>query len=526
MKNLVEDGGIATIGSAGAAKGSTVTSPCQIIIFGGSGDLTRRKLVPALYDLYGEGRLPQKFSIVGISRRDMSDDAYRANLLAFGKRYERGRWGEFARHIHYHAADATQSDAYRDLLQRLSDLAGEHGTEDNRVFYLSMAPHLYEPTINQIGAHGLVTEGRRWCTLNEADRPYQRIVIEKPFGSDPESADHLNRVVSQVFDEENVYRIDHYLGKETVQNLLVFRFANTIFEPIWSRQQIDHVQVTAAETVGVEGRGGYYDSPGGGAMRDMIQSHLLQVMSLVAMEPPISMRADDIRVEKTKILAACRTPTEAEIPDIAVRGQYGPGVVDGHEVCGYREEKGTDSQSQTDTYAALQVYVDTWRWGGVPFYLRSGKRMARKSTEIVITFRETPHGLFDGVFAEPAGQRRRNELVINVQPDEGIRLRFEGKVPGTEMRIDPVVMDFDYCAQFGADPPDAYATLLCDVIEGDQTLFKHREEVAHCWRIVQPVLDYWQAHPQDDLPNYAAGTRGPSAADEMLKRAGGTWHEF
>jgi glucose-6-phosphate 1-dehydrogenase len=327
-------------------------------------------------------------------------------------------------------------------------------------------------------------------------------------------------VLGRVFEEENIYRIDHYLGKETVQNLLVFRFANSIFEPIWNRNYIDHVQLTAAETVGVEGRGGYYDSPGGGAMRDMIQSHLLQVMALIAMEPPVNMRADDIRMEKAKVLNATRGPAGTEVSRSAVRGQYGPGSLAGKAVPGYREEPGVDAESQTDTYAAMKVFVDTWRWGGVPFYLRSGKRMAKKLTEVVIYFKPTPHCLL----REQASKVRPNQIVINVQPDEGIRLRFTGKVPGTKMDIKEVVMNFDYVQQFKSEPPEAYATLLLDAMRGDQTLFKHREEIESCWKIVQPTLDSWASTPQDDLPNYAAGTWGPSSSDIMMAQDGRHWH--
>ncbi len=374
----------------------------------------------------------------------------------------------------------------------------------------------------------MVTEGKAWCSLDRENRSWQRIVVEKPFGHDPDSAAHLNRVLGRTFEDEAIYRIDHYLGKEIVQNLMVFRFANSIFEPVWNRQYVDHVQVTAAETVGVEGRGGYYDSPSGGAMRDMIQSHLLQVMALVAMEPPVSMAADAVRGEHAKVLRAVDTPVPPQVSEIAVRGQYGPGQLDGKAVPGYREEEGVDPQSQTDTYAALRVNIDNWRWQGVPFYLRSGKRMARKTTEIVITFKPTPHCLFRertrGRHCLPP-----NQIVINVQPDEGIRLRFEGKVPGIEAGsgagpdIKSVIMDFDYIEQFQASPSEAYTTLLLDALRGDQTLFKGRHEIEHAWRIVQPVLDYWSENPGRDLPNYAAGTWGPSDADVMLAKAGRHW---
>jgi glucose-6-phosphate 1-dehydrogenase len=499
---------------------------CLIVIFGASGDLTKRKLIPSLYDLYCGGQMPGKFAVLGISRTDMSDDQFRQRLEPFAKEFASDfnddRWRDFASAVHYHAGDSTKIEDYGGIKARMSELTKQHDTGDNVLFYLSMAPQLYDPTIVNIGAAHMVTEGKAWCSINRFERSWQRIIVEKPFGNDPESAAHLNRVLGRVFEEESIYRIDHYLGKETVQNLLVFRFANAIFEPIWNRNFIDHVQVTAAETVGVEGRGGYYDSPSGGAMRDMIQSHLLQVLAVIAMEPPISMRADDIRAEKTKSLRAVRTLTESQMADLTVRGQYGPGSLNGKAVPGYRDEEGTSEDSQTDTYAAMALFCDTWRWEGVPFYVRSGKRMARKTTEVVITFRRTPHSMFHDVMKK--GGHPLNQIVINIQPDEGIRLRFEGKVPGLGMKIKSVVMDFDYVEQFKAEPPQAYATLLLDAMRGDQTLYKHRDEIESAWRIVQPVLDYWKANPQDDLPNYAAGTWGPSASDVMMARAGRHWH--
>lgn len=500
---------------------------CLILIFGASGDLTKRKLIPALYDLYVGNQMPADFSVLGISRRSMSDDAFRDRLCEFShhfaQSFDEASWGDFARHVHYQAADSTRSEDYLEIKQRMGELTQAHQTGENVLFYLAMAPQLYDATIVQISEHQMVTEGKAWCSINRLRRPWQRLIVEKPFGHDPSSAAHLNRVIGRVFEEENIYRIDHYLGKDTVQNLMVFRFANTIFEPIWNRNYIDHVQVTAAETVGIEGRGNYYDSSGGGAMRDMIQSHLLQVMALVTMEPPVTMTAKDIRLEKNKVFSAVQSPIEQNVPKIAIRGQYGPGQINGHSMSAYRSEEGVAADSQTDTYAALQVYIDTWRWEGVPIYLRSGKCMAVKNTEIVINFKPTPHCLFrDQTLVNQS--LPPNQIIVNVQPNEGIRLRFEGKVPGTGMNIKSVVMDFDYVEQFQAKPPQAYSTLLLDAMRGDQTLFKHRDEVEGAWNTVQPVLDYWQAHPQSDLPNYAAGTWGPSASDAMMTRHDRHWH--
>ena len=499
---------------------------CVLVIFGASGDLTRRKLLPALYDLYVSGLMPKDFAILGVSRTSFSDDDYRGKALEFAEEFstefKQETWDEFAKCIHYHAADSTKLADFDGLKSRISELSKEHNTGENLLLYLSMAPQLYERTINNIGQANMITEGKAWCSLDRNNRAWQRIVVEKPFGNDPASAAHLNRVLGRVFEEESIYRIDHYLGKETVQNLLVFRFGNTIFEPIWNRNYIDHIQITASETVGVEGRGGYYDSPGGGAMRDMIQSHLLQVLAVVAMEPPVSLKADDIRMMKNQALHAARIPKAEDVPNIAVRGQYGQGQVNGKSLVNYRDAEGVDPESQTDTYAALTVFLDTWRWHDVPFYVRSGKAMAQKLTQVVIQFKQTPHMLFGNQTGGKA--LPPNKLVINIQPDEGIDLSFEAKVPGMGMKIKTVEMDFDYAEHFQTQPPQAYATLLLDAMRGDQTLYKHRDEIEVAWNIVQPVLDYWKDNPSDELPNYAAGTWGPSDTDVMMGKAGRKWH--
>jgi glucose-6-phosphate 1-dehydrogenase len=505
------------------AESRPAPTPCLVVIFGASGDLAKRKLIPSLFDLYVNGQVDDHFTVLGVARTGMTDDEFRVKMKEstkeFSHNFTEELWKKFEPLVHYHAADPTKIEDYKGIKERMGRIAEAHSTGANVLFYLSLAPQFYEAVIVNLGTAEFITEGKAWCSVNRNNRPWQRIIVEKPFGHDMESAAHLNRVLGRVFEEESIYRIDHYLGKETVQNLLVFRFANTIFEPIWNRNYIDHVQITAAETVGVEGRGSYYDSPSGGAMRDMIQSHLLQVMGVVAMEPPVSMKADDIRLEKSKVLRAVRQIKPEEISKVAMRGQYGPGQIDGKAVPGYRQEPGVNAASQTDTYAALQVYVDTWRWGGVPFYLRSGKRMAKKRTEIVVYFKPTPHRLFD---AKKQGMAP-NQIVINVQPDEGIRLRFEGKVPGIGMNIKSVRMDFDYIKQFNAKPPEAYATLLLDAIRGDQTLFKHRDEIEDAWRIVQPVVDYWAANEDESLPNYSAGSWGPSSSDIMMARENREW---
>ncbi len=505
------------------AESKPAPTPCLVVIFGASGDLTKRKLIPSLFDLYVNGQLNDQFTVLGVARTAMTDDEYRSkmreNVEQFSHNYTPEMWKKFEDLVHYHSGDPTKIEDYKGIKDRMCRIAEAHNTGANVLFYLALAPQFYESVIVNLGTAEFITEGKAWCSMNRNNRPWQRIIVEKPFGHDMDSAGHLNRVLGRVFEEESIYRIDHYLGKETVQNLLVFRFANTIFEPIWNRNYIDSIQITAAETVGVEGRGSYYDSPSGGAMRDMIQSHLLQVMGVVAMEPPVSMKADDIRLEKTKVLRAVRQIKTEDISRVAIRGQYGPGQIDGKAVPGYRQEPGVVAESMTDTYAALQVYVDTWRWGGVPFYLRSGKRMAKKRTEIVVYFKPTPHRLFD---AKKAGMAP-NQIVINVQPDEGIRLRFEGKVPGIGMNIKSVRMDFDYIKQFNAKPPEAYATLLLDAIRGDQTLFKHRDEIEEAWRIVQPVVDYWAANEDETLPNYSSGSWGPSSSDIMMARENREW---
>ena len=505
---------------------SAKPAPCVVVIFGASGDLTKRKLIPALYDLDRRGQLP-RVAVLGISRTEMSDERFRDRLRnaarEFAKPFSDESWSRFAQRLHYLPADATDPQAFPAIAGRIEDLSQKHDLRQNVLFYLSVAPSLYVPIIDNIHEAGLVSEGKRWCSIHVEAQPWQRVIVEKPFGTDLSSARAVNRALGRAFEEESIYRIDHYLGKEIVQNLLVLRFANTIFEPLWNRRYIDHVQITAAETVGVGTRGDYYDEAG--ATRDMIQSHLVQVLALVAMEAPNQYRAADIRREKIKVTEAIRVTTPAEARQQSVFGQYGPGPDGkGGVAPGYRQLPGVDSNSITETYAAIRLDVDNWRWSGVPFYLRTGKALARKLTEIAIFFRQPPADLFRNLTeAHPSCHLRPpNRLLINIQPDEGISLRFEGKIPG-EMRVDSIKLDFDYLQTFGGEPVEAYGPLILDAMRGDQTLFKHRDEVEGAWTAAMPFID--PDLRRDIAANiYAPSTWGPAAADRLMEPFGRHWH--
>ncbi|MFI5280905.1 MAG: glucose-6-phosphate dehydrogenase [Gemmatimonadales bacterium] len=503
--------------SAGALRRA---EPCVIVIFGANGDLTRRKLMPSLYHLMCD-KLLAEFAIVGVDRIAQDDAAFRAGIRQAieefrpGEKIDEGAWKLFSERLVHVAGEFSDPKTYAKVSERLDDACEKMPEACGRLFYLAIPPSLYAEVIGQLTQSGVAPR-----VPDAAARPWTRVIIEKPFGRSLESARALNAVVRKAFAEHQVYRIDHYLGKETVQNLLVLRFANSIFEPVWNRQHIDHVQITAAESVGVEHRAKYYEEAG--VVRDMFQNHLLQLLTLTAMEPPVAFNADAVRDEKVKVLRALRPFTVEEAHDVAVRGQYGPGNIAGKPVAGYREEPGIAKDSGTPTYAAVRFLVDNWRWHGVPFFLRSAKRMPCRATEIAIQFREPPHLLFP----LPKGQGfEPNVLAMRIQPQEGVALRFEVKVPGAHVRMVSVDMDFEYDQAFGENHHDAYETLLLDCMLGEATLFTRSDEVEAAWTAVDPLIAHWEHAPPAHFPNYAAGSWGPLVADEFIGRIGARWRE-
>ena len=489
------------------------TPPCAVVIFGANGDLTKRKLMPALYRLAYEGRLAPGFAVIGISRTAMSNDDFRGHMhdsvakFLEDSPFDEELWRSFAQGLFYLPGDVNDPVLYKQIAESLESIGKDHETGGNVLFYLSTQPSQYAGIAERLGEAGLA-KGSGW----------RRIIIEKPFGHDLASAQDLNTRLQAHFAEEQIYRIDHYLGKETVQNIMAFRFGNGIFEPLWNRRYIEHVQITAAESIGVEGRGAYYQEAG--ALRDMIQNHLLQVMATVAMEPTATFSSNAVRDERSKLLRSVRILKPEEVEANAVAGQYGPGRVGGQQVVGFRQEPGVSPDSITNTYAAVTFLVENWRWAGVPFYIRTGKYLPKRVSEIAIHFRSAPLSVFRN--SEDPGENVPNLLILRIQPEEGISLKFVSKRPGAGMTLRPVSMDFNYGASFGERSPSAYETLLLDAIIGDATLYTRQDMVEASWRAVQPILDCWSAK-QFAFPNYAAGTWGPPEADAMLDRRGHTW---
>ncbi|MEA2609210.1 MAG: glucose-6-phosphate 1-dehydrogenase [Chloroflexota bacterium] len=494
-----------------------VPDPSILVLFGGTGDLAHRKVIPALYQLWRTNLLPHEFMMLAIGRRPYDDESFRRDIRASLDQFSRvlpietDVWQSFAERITYQHLDFTDPAGFDGLATRLESIDEERGTRGNRLYYLATQPSQFAEIAGQLGRVGLDHELH--------DGGWRRIVIEKPFGHDSESARRLNREVGKVFRESQVYRIDHYLGKETVRNLLVFRFGNGIFEPLWNRRYVDNVQITVAESIGIENRGAFYEETG--ASRDVLQNHLLQLVSLVAMEPPARFEADALRDEKVKVLRAISNAPE-DVTEGVVRGQYGPGWVAATQVPGYRTEPDVDPASETETFVAARLMIDDWRWSGVPFYVRTGKRLPKRATEIAIQYREVPHRLFKDEGVEPDA----NLLAIRIQPDEGIMLRFGAKVPGLGLDVRSVTMDFTYGSAFSVDSPDAYETLILDALQGDASLFTRADEVEEAWSIVDPIIESWADGPAPDFPNYDAGSWGPAAADELLAREGRRWRRI
>jgi glucose-6-phosphate 1-dehydrogenase len=487
--------------------------PAVFVIFGAAGDLTQRKLMPALYNLFLDGWLPDRFEVLGIGHGQMSDDEFRKTLQKGVNHFSRrGKaaaktWDSFASHLKFYRADLENKKAFTELAKRLSAIDKAWKTQANRIFYLALPPRMIEPITEQLAESKLARDRKRSC-----------IVVEKPFGRDLSSARKLNRILGNVFHESQIYRIDHYLGKETVQNILAFRFGNTLFEPLWNRHYIDHVQITVAERVGVENRGHYYETAG--ALRDMIQSHLLQILCLIGMEAPVSLNDEEVRNKKVDVLHAIRPIPSDLLHQFAVSGQYGAGWIEGEAVCGYRDEPEVAASSFMETFAAVRLFVDTWRWQGVPFYLRTGKRLAAKVSEVSIQFRTVPHQTFPPTTLLDL---HPNRLIIAIQPEEGILLRFECKYPGGAMQLSPVTMRFFYHEVFKVPSPEAYETLLLDVMLRDRTLFMRGDETEAAWSVITPILDVWESMKNTDFPNYAAGTWGPEEADVLIAQDGFSW---
>ena len=494
-----------------------LADPCVIVIFGAAGDLSRRKLLPALYDLFAAGNLAKGFAILGIGQEQLSDEQFRAAAHEGAAHSEdvgelsEEKWIDFAARLHYMPGDLLNATTYREIRTRLISLRPHGAERANQLFYLSTPPSLAPAIVKHLGEQGLAGEAQGWS----------RVIVEKPFARDLDSARALNAEIAQVFAEHQVYRIDHYLGKETVQNVLVFRFGNSLFEPVWNRNFIEYVEITAAETLGVEQRARYYEEAG--ALRDMVANHLLQLLALTAMEPPVAFDADAVREEKVQVLRSMQPMTPDQVFKKVVRGQYCTGQIDGQEVPAYRAEPGVGPESKTETYVAVEFCIENWRWAGVPFYLRTGKRLARKVTEIAVHLRRPPQTLFACMSDEECDP---NVIILRIQPDEGIAIRFGAKRPGTEMLMGEVQMNFNYATGFGVETAAAYETLLLDAMQGDATLYTRRDEVEAEWRLITPILEAWSQTVPPSFPNYAAGSDGPATAVELLARKDHHWRSI
>ena len=496
---------------------SRFIDPCILVIFGATGDLTARKLFPAVYNLAREGQLPSQFAVVAFARRDKSNEEFRKEMKEAINKFSRVKpvdesiWKNFEQQIFYHKSGFDEDSGYQSLNNTLKDLDSRFGTKGNRVFYLSTQPRYFTTICEKLHTSELIYD-----TKSVKDK-WSRIIIEKPFGNSLQSAHDLQNELLQFLSEEQIYRIDHYLGKETVQNLMVFRFANSLFESLWNNRYIDHVQITVAEEIGIGRRGAFFEEAG--LLRDIVQNHMMQLLSLVAMEPPVGLDANAIRDEKVKVLRALRPFSKEDFKTSIVRGQYDKGFVGGEPVKGYREEDNVDPKSNIETYLALRLFIDNWRWHDVPFYLRGGKRLPKRASEIAIQFKRPPGVLFQ----EHNNKHEPNVLAIRIQPDEGTALKINCKVPGPASPIQPVKMDFRYGSYFGMSPPEAYERLILDCMAGDSTLFAREDEVFNSWKLLTPVLEEWKTIQPDSFPNYQAGTWGPQHADDMMARDGRKW---
>jgi len=500
-------------GTVASKEQERIPEPCVVVIFGASGDLTKRKLLPALFHLEQQNLLPKDFAVVGVARRDISatfaNDMQDGIVKGGGVDAGDSKLKPFIDRVKYFATEFDSDEGFDKLKVFLEGIDKQFGTKGNRLFYLAVAPEFFADITERLGKHGMT---------KAAEGSWVHVIIEKPFGTDLESAKKLNDEINAVLSEDQIFRIDHYLGKETVQNILVFRFGNGIFEPVWNRNYIDHVEITAAESIGIEGRGPFYESAG--ALRDVLQNHVMEVLSFVAMEPPDSFESEAVRTEKLKVWRAIQ-PIPVED---TVRGQYGPGTVDGDKVIGYRQEDRVNPESSTETYAAMKLQIENWRWAGVPIYIRAGKRLAKRVTEVTVTFKQPPLHLFKS--NDPTGQVKANTLKMRIQPDEGISLTFGAKIPGPTTNVKRVEMHFSYAEAFGKSSANGYERLLLDAMLGDGTLFAHRDGVEATWALMTPILEAWAKSKPTDFPNYEAGSWGPAASDALLKKDGRKWHKL